>query len=75
MTQLQPPSAVSRIEEQEIGDRGRRSNLTILGSQPSDASAYACVAMNEPGTEREEATLTVHGEADHKLIFNTYTAV
>ena len=61
MVQLLSQSANFMIEEQEIGDRERRSNLTILGTQPSDTGAYACVAMNEPGTEREQATLTVHG--------------
>ena len=65
MVQLQNQSGVHRIQEQEIRDRERRSNLTIFGSQPSDAGGYACVAMNEPGTDREEATLTVHGEPDH----------
>ena len=65
MLQLQNQSGVHRIQEQEIGDRERRSNLTIFGSQPSDAGGYACVAMNEPGTYREEATLTVHGEPHH----------
>ena len=65
MVQLQNQSGVYRIEEQEIGDRERRSNLTILGTQPSDASGYACVAVNELGTDREEATLTVHGEPHH----------
>ena len=66
MTQLQnqrSQSADFMIEEQEIGDRERRSNLTILDTQPPDAGAYACVGMNEPGTEREQAILTVHGEA------------
>ena len=62
MTQLQSSSGVYRIEEQEIGDRERRSNLTVLGTQPSDASGYVCVAVNEPGTDREQATLTVHGK-------------
>ena len=71
MTQLQPPSVNFTIEEQEIGDRGRRSNLTILDTQPSDAGAYACMAVNEPGTDAEQATLTVHGKPDHKLIVNT----
>ena len=70
MEQLQP-SVNFTIEEQEIGDRERRSNLTILDTQPFDAGAYVCVAMNEPGTEREQATLTVHGKPDHKLIVNT----
>ena len=65
MVQLQNQSGVYRIEEWEIGDRERMSNLIILGSQPSDASGYACVAVNEPGTDREETTLTVHGEPDH----------
>ena len=64
MLQLQPPSADFMIEEQEIGDRERRSNLTILGTQPSDAGAYACVAVNEPGSVMQQATLTVHGESD-----------
>jgi len=48
--------------EQEIGARERRSNLTIIGTQPSDAGAYGCVAVNELGTNAENATLTVHGE-------------
>ena len=71
MVQLQPPSVYFTIEEQEIEDRERRSNLTILDTQPSDASAYACVAMNELGTDTRQATLTVHGKPDHKLIVNT----
>ena len=50
------------IVEQEIGDRERRSNLTIVGAQPSDAGGYACVAVNEPGSVMQQATLTVHGE-------------
>ena len=62
MVQLQPQPAEFIIEEQEIGDRERRSNLTILGTQPSDASAYACVAMKEPGNTLQQATLTVHGK-------------
>ena len=68
MVQLQPSSVDLTIEEQVIGDRERRSNLTILGTQPSDAGGYACVATNEPGTDREEATLTVHGEPDHIIL-------
>ena len=62
MVQLQNQSGVYRIEEWEIGDRERRSNLTIVGTQPSDAGAYACVAVNEPGNAMQQATLTVHGE-------------
>ena len=62
MVQLQPQPVNFAIEEQENGDRERRSNLTILDTQPSNAGVYVCVAMNEPGTEREQATLTVHGE-------------
>ena len=61
MTQLSN-SAEFSIQEQEIGDRERRSNLTIIGTQPSDAGDYDCRAMNEPGTTAEQATLTVHGE-------------
>ena len=62
MVQLQPPSANFTIEEQETGDRERRSNLTILGSQPSDAGGYVCVARNEPGSVMLQANLTVYGE-------------
>ena len=50
------------IVEQEIDDRERRSMLTILGSQSSDAGGYACVARNEPGSVMLQANLTVHGE-------------
>jgi len=42
----------------------RRSNLTIIGTQPSDAGDYRCEAMNEPGIDMDQATLTVHGEMD-----------
>ena len=62
MVQLQNQSGVYRVEEWEIGNRERRSMLTILGTQPSDAGSYACVAMNEPGSVMQQATLTVHGE-------------
>ena len=62
MEQLQNQPGVYGIEEQEIGDRERRSNLTIVGTQPSDAGAYACVAVNEPGNATQQATLRVHGE-------------
>ena len=62
MVQLQNQSVDVMIEEQEINDRERRSMLTILGTQPSDAGGYACVAMNEPGSVMLQATLTVHGE-------------
>ena len=62
VVQLQNQSVDVMIEEQEIGDRERRSMLTILGTQPSDAGGYACVAMNEPGSVMLQATLTVHGE-------------
>ena len=61
MTQLSN-SAEFSIQEQEMGDRERRSTLTIIGTQPSDAGAYDCRAVNEPGTTAEQATLTVHGE-------------
>ena len=61
MTQLSN-SVEFNIVEQEMGDRERRSTLTIIGTQPSDAGAYDCRAMNEPGAIAENATLTVHGE-------------
>ena len=66
MTQLQSSGNFS-IVEQESGERERRSNLTIIGTQPSDIGAYRCVAVNEPGTTSENATLTVHGELVHHL--------
>ena len=70
MVQLQPSSVDLTIEEWEIGDRARerRSNLTVLSTHASDAGGYACVAVNEPGTDREQATLTVHGEPDHIIL-------
>ena len=62
MTPLQNQSTTFVIVEQEIDNRERRSMLTILGTQPSDAGGYACVARNEPGSIMQQATLTVHGE-------------
>ena len=50
--------------EQKIGEGEKRSNLTIISTQPSDAGTYGCVAVNEPGTTVEQATLTVQGETD-----------
>ena len=64
MTQL-PNSAEFSIQEQQIGDRERRSTLTIIGTQPSDTGAYECRAVNEHGAIAESATLTVHGEVHH----------
>ena len=61
MTQLSN-SAEFSIQEQEMGNRERRSTLTIIGTQPSDSGAYNCRAVNEPGAIAENATLTVHGE-------------
>jgi len=61
MTQLSNSVEFS-IVEQEMGDRESRSTLTIIGTQPSDAGAYDCRAMNEPGVIVESTTLTVHGE-------------
>ena len=62
MTQLQSQSLEFTIEDMEIGDREMRSSLTIIGTEPSDAGAYDCRAVNEPGIGTDEATLTVHGE-------------
>ena len=69
MAQLQNQSATFMIVEWEIGDREKRSNLTILDTQPSDAGGYACVAVNEPGSVMLQATLTVHGELTVCLFF------
>ena len=63
MTQLQS-SADFTIQDMEIGDRERRNNLTIIGTKPSDAGDYFCMAVNEPGIDMDQATLTVHGETD-----------
>ena len=60
-TPLQPPSADFIIGEELIGAREKRSNLTIIGTQPSDAGTYSCMAVNGPGINVEQATLTVHG--------------
>ena len=59
---LQPSPGNIITVEQEIGERERRSNLTIVDTGPSDADAYGCVAMNEPGDTTEQATLIVHGK-------------
>jgi len=74
-TLLQPPSENFSIVEQEIGDRERRSNLTIIGTEPSDAGAYGCVTVNEPGTNSEQATLTVHGKYWYITGVYTYATV
>ena len=66
MVQLHTQLAGFKIEEQEIGDWERQSNLTIMSAHLFDAGTYVCVARNELGTETEQATLTVHGEPDHK---------
>ena len=66
MVQLHTQSASFKIEEQEIGDQERQSNLTVMSAHLFDAGTYVCVARNELGTETEQATLTVHGESDHK---------
>ena len=63
MTQLQS-SADFTIQDMEIGDRERRNNLTVIDTKPSDAGDYFCMAVNEPGIDMDQATLTVHGETD-----------
>ena len=67
-TLLQPSSGSFSIVEQEIGERGRRSNLSIIGTQPFDAGGYGCVAVNEPGTTTEQATLVVHGKLTKDIV-------
>jgi len=62
MTQLQSTSTDFIVEDMEVGDRERRSNLTIIGTEPSDAGDYGCVVMNEPGSSTEQATLLVYGK-------------
>ena len=73
-TLLQPPSGNFSIVEQEIGERERRSNLTIVGTESSDAGAYGCMGVNEPGNTTEQATLIVHGKPN-KETYMTFTAL
>jgi len=68
MTQLQSPSSDFTVEDMEIGDWERRSNLTIIGTEPSDAGAYGCMAMNEPGDTAGQATLIVHGKLTKDIL-------
>ena len=51
ITQLLPPSVDFSIDEEEIGDRERRSNLTIIGTQPS---------QHLPLTHAHLSTTTTH---------------
>ena len=50
-----------QISEEEIGDRERMSNLTLLDSQPSDSGQYVCVGRNNVTYAQESATLAVQG--------------
>ena len=38
------------------------STLTVVGTQPSDALGYRCIAQNPAGMDEEVVQLTVHGE-------------
>ncbi len=44
------------------GDREVRSNLTVLGAAPNDATVYTCRAKNTAGLAEEDVELIVHGE-------------
>ena len=58
--------------EQEIGERERSSNLSIIGIQPSYTGDYVCMAVNEAGTTAEQATLTVNGEIDSCTMYTVW---
>lgn len=50
------------ISEKVIGDRGLRSTVTLIGSKPSDAGQYVCVARNNVTYVQESAFLEVYGK-------------
>ena len=50
------------IVDGATGERIRNSTLTVVGTQPSDAWDYFCMARNMAGVDEATAELTVHGE-------------
>ena len=50
------------IVDGATGERVRKSNLTVVGTQPSDALDYFCRATNMADETESTAELTVHGE-------------
>lgn len=49
------------ISEKEIGDRDLRSTVTIIGSKPSDAGEYVCLARNNVTYVQVSGFLEVYG--------------
>ena len=50
------------IVDGATGERIRNSTLSVVGTQPSDALDYFCMARNMAGVDEATAELTVHGE-------------
>ena len=50
------------ILEGATGERIRNSTLTVVGTEPSDALDYICMASNMADEVEATAELTVHGE-------------
>lgn len=53
------------ITKAEKGEREISSNLTILGADPFDATAYACNVSNVVNASSAVAVLTVYGNSQH----------
>ena len=51
------------ISEKVIGERDLRSTVTVIGSQPSDAGQYVCVARNNVTYVQESVSLEVYGRS------------
>ena len=66
MTEVMDVVGEYTIEEAILGERERMSNLTILETEPNDASGYTCVADNGVDSVIGAAILTVHGTLDHR---------
>ena len=61
LTQLSSDGVNITITEDNLDSRTRQSTLTLLQSQPADATEYVCVTSNELATDMASAMLTVYG--------------